>query len=110
MTPLFARSYTAIRNAPGCLPMQHHVIVGETPASGVLAIWDDADAMAGNDLSDYRLAYALCRGPFPVVVKLDQTAPSTHGGWLDQPFTSVLVGYSDDDPGTAGCPRPAHEP
>jgi hypothetical protein len=44
------------------------------------------------------------------VLKLDQTAPSMHGGWVDQPFTSVLIAYSDDDPGTAGCPRLAHEP
>jgi hypothetical protein len=95
--------------SPVRLPLQHHVTVGQTTASGVLATWNAADAIAADHLSDYRLAYALCRGPFPVVVKLDQAAPSTPGGWLDQPFTSVLIAYSDDGPGTAGCPLPAHE-
>jgi hypothetical protein len=101
-------------------PLQPIVgIFGQQPAAGGLQMELDGVATLGRttfaDLavgaehaippgtqeSDYVIAYTLCRGPFPVIVKLGQVIPDPEGS-----VTSFLLAYADAEPGSAGCPHP----
>jgi hypothetical protein len=98
--------------SPVRLPLQHHVVLGQTTAAALLALWGEHGAVRGDALSDYLVAYTECRGPFPIVIKFGTTAAAPAGvpeAPGDEPVTSVLIAYADDAPGTAGCPAAGRE-
>lgn len=68
------------------------VLLGDASVTDVVEAWGEPEA-TGGPFDDFDVRYVECRGPYPIVLKVD-VAPT---------FDRVLVGYADEPPGSNGC-------
>lgn len=68
------------------------ILLGDASVADVVEAWGEPEARGG-PLDDFDVRYVECRGPYPIVLKVDMTPA----------FDRVLVGYADEPPGSNGC-------
>jgi hypothetical protein len=66
--------------------------LGASSIADIVRAWGPPEA-TGGALDDFDVRYIECRGPFPIVLKIDH----------DPTFDRALIAYADEAPGSAGC-------
>lgn len=90
--PIVGVVATIPRTSPVRIGLYGGLLLGDATIADVVTAWGEPEARGGTG-DDFDVRYVECRGPFPIVLKVQRT----------DAFDRVLVGYADEAPGSSGC-------